>query len=128
MKSHSGPVSATSGLASYTSKVPTEDLFEPREDTPSSGSTSEPTVDPTTEQSNSNGIHTETNISDDTTNGCPQNGTTTNGSVPHDNNLPNAEEGSHKDSCQESEFSYVQLCDDIAIAINGASHKLSNST
>lgn len=129
MRSHSGPISTTSGLASHLAIVPSEDLFEPREDSLSSGSTGEPTVGST---NGSTGVHTEatTNEPNDGTptssNGCDQNGTAPN-NVPHDAEPSSDPESSHKDS-NDSEFSYQQLCDNITTAVNCATRKLSHTT
>ena len=123
MRSHSGPTSTTSGPASHLAIVPSEDLFEPREDSLSCGSSGEPTVDST------NG-DTEPNDGTPTgSNGCDQNGTAPNENidVPHDAKLSSDPDGSCKGS-NDSEFSYQQLCDDITTAVNCAIRKLSRST
>ena len=149
MKSHGGPISATSGLASSSGMVPPEDVFEPREDTPTSSSTGEPALESTTcdpRPNGSNGIHTETNnngtmtksssgtIGSDPTGSLnestnPNNASHDDGHTTNGNGISSGiEESGRTVSSGNSEVSYKQLCEDIATAIDIVTRKLSNST
>ena len=146
MRAHRGPVSATSGLASHAVMEP--DIFEPREDTPSIG---EPAADPTPDSPEQNDSITEANsgnpnssgaadgceANSDTTSGCASGSDTSGGENSHTtsgqygglpSHRPAVAESSYNGSSRGSNFSYEQLCKEIAAALNGISRTMNNST
>ena len=123
MRSHSVRDSTASALASYPAVVPSEDSFEPRVDSPSSGEQTGETTSGNIKQNGSTGLHTNTTTGEPNAgapngvnNGCSHDGATHNGESTQDD---------QENSRRDSEFLYQQLCDEITSAVNGATRKLS---